>query len=1144
MGPEGETLVGTGAFTVDRARALEKLMRFALPEAAFGALLLIRCAAASGATSLSIRRGSGGVLTVAFDGEPFTPEELANPYEPLFKRQGGNTRRGRELATALLTLLRLDPVEVWVRSGPAGQRARLRVCRGEPETVTRIDDSAGGTSVRFSPGPRTPGGAWGAAFEESLKRSAQMTEIPLFLDGERLPHGHPEGWEEDGASVDGEGLRGWISIPPRCDEASSVEFYKLGVLIGSTTLQLSTSGVVGRVNCDDFRLNASQTSVVRDERFRKAVAALNAAARRMASDAAARQARRAQTAARLLTSPKLRAVWVREIEAFLSLRRGTFLTALGRFFSEPAGVDRTLEAELQVDARRAAWLRETAARARKSKEPDAAAQAPTFLGADGRLISYAQLATTAAGLGHLPFSPGLRERVRLAYPVLWLATDLERASLSRLFPGVPLSDATEALERAHRFGETDRDVSPTLETLGVNGVLTRAPLQAPLAGEAGLAAHLPEKAALSLFADGQLTRSVPLDLPLRFSAVCIDPGPLLGKKALDALAAWCETLYEDLSRDFSADDADPDAASRRAHLFDAVAFWGNRPGKRTPPWLESLPLFPCDAGLLDYKALRARLAQGDTLFFMRRRARLAAPTLSFRDPCFDDAALAAMFPEAEVQAVPGLPDLRAAWKRAEPLATPPAGPLDEAARLSLLEDVLRRRGALPGLSADPVRRFVLESVLRLFTPWLGADPPPGRWLRVREHLAVVPFFARPRGGALSLSQADARLAGSRPLTWTEEPGGAGDSLLDAYERALAAALWPGAAVRPAAANQRRAAKTRAARSGDPSVAAPALPGALFSAPVAGSGLKGTVSLAAEPLPGVTLVLTGRGDPVETTLPTPGFNAAGVMHLDASSWSGPLRSGAGPSASLSQAAGELYRRFLDALFSAWPSLAGEPGADALRAYLLLFAAERPDPGGAWSPARSKLAELPLFPTLGGGTASLAELARRGKQSGRILYAKGPVESCAAHDSAVPVIRLLRLAGAVLDAPLVPYDDPRQAPAPASGEPMRDALEALLAAMRGRKGLDPSVIPDPGKVALREGDGRSLVVREGAEWVIDSKHPAVKLIVSSFGEGALCAPLLASLIASAANRQSRRATDAHDALFQSLLAHALDASALPD
>lgn len=1148
MAAEGAELVGAGVFKVDRARALEKLMRFALPDAAFGALLLVRCAAACGATSLSIRREARGKLEVSFDGEGFSPEELAHPYEPLFKRQTEKTRRGRELATALLTLLRLEPQEVLVRSGPKGARARLRACRGEPESVMEIDDARTDTAVLFNPGPKTPRKLWGTAFEESLKRSTRMAEMPLFLDGERLPHGLPAGWQEQGVPVAGDGLRGWVAIPEAWADASTVDFYKLGVLVGTAELQLSAAGLVGRVDCDDFRLNASQTSVVRDERYRKAVAALNDAAQRLSAEMAAQQKRRAPTTARLLADPELRGVWVRETERSLSARSDTLLSALGRFLSEPGGVDRSLERDLKEDVRRSVWLRETAARGRKAKEPDPAALAPTFLGADGRLISYSQLSMAVSGLGYLPFSQGLWEGVRLAYPVLWLATEAERAWLSRLFPGAPLSDAGPALERAHRFGETDSRDSPTLETLGVNGVLTRAPLPEPLSGEAGLASHMPEAASANLFADGVLTRSLPLGVPLRLSIVCVDPGMWLprsrGKAAFDDLGEWAITLYEALARDFSPDDAGPAAAPKRAHLFDALAFWGSRAREAGAPWLEDLLLFPCDAGLLDYKALRERLAQGETLFFMRRRARLAAPTLSFRNPQFEDHFLEALFPEAEVRAVPGLPDLRAVWKRAAPLPLPSSGAVDDARRLALFEDILRRDGALPGLSTDPKRRFVVDSVSRLFTPWLGAEPPTGRWRRVREHLAVVPFFRRPRGGALSLSQIDARLAGARPLTWAEEPGGPGDCLLDPEERAVAAALWPGAAIHPAAAGQRRPAKTRASRAGDPSARRAPAPGTLFSAEVEGSGLKGTVSLSVDPLPGVTMALTGRGDPFELSLPTPGFSAAGTMHLDASGWSGALHGGAGPSAALVRAGAELYRGFLDALFDAWPKLAEEPEAESLRTYLMLFAAPRPDPGGEWAAARARLAGLALFKTLGGGTASLEELAARGKKSGRIVYAKAPRSECPPALAEVPLIRMPRLAGAALDAPLVLFDDPSQAPAAATGEPLRDALEALLASVRGRSGLDPSIIPDPGKLRLEDCDGRSVLVRAGSDWIIDTKNPSVKLVMASFKGGALCAPLLASLIASAANRESRRATDAHDALFQTLLAQALDASALAD
>ncbi|MBI4422802.1 MAG: hypothetical protein HY554_03695, partial [Elusimicrobia bacterium] len=83
MSEEGAVFARSGAFRVDRALALEKLSRFALARGELFLLPWLRSAVAARARRL---RADGAMsLRVAFDGDAFTREELADPYAALLQ---------------------------------------------------------------------------------------------------------------------------------------------------------------------------------------------------------------------------------------------------------------------------------------------------------------------------------------------------------------------------------------------------------------------------------------------------------------------------------------------------------------------------------------------------------------------------------------------------------------------------------------------------------------------------------------------------------------------------------------------------------------------------------------------------------------------------------------------------------------------------------------------------------------------------------------------------------------------------------------------------------------------------------------------------------------------------------------------------
>lgn len=1152
MADERAVFIGGGVFKVDRERALEKLMCFALPDPAHAALLLVRCAVASEAAAVRVQRAPDASLTISFDGTPLSAAELSQPYDSLFQKASEKTRRGRELATALLTLLRLKPARILVRSGLGNERAQLRVTLAEQEIAEPMPDGRLDTVVKFVPGPRTSRALWGRAFADTLRASCGMAPMPVFLDDERLPHTLPAEWGDESSPIQGGDLHGSVAIPPRLEAHSRLQFYRLGVLVGETTLSLATPPVVGRVDDPAFRLNVSQTAVVRDDRYKHALAAIESAAWQLIAESAKLQRFRTEQLTLLLDDIPLRQTWSRGLSDWLETPAG-MLGTLGRLLSEDMRVDLELGRAVRADARRTAWLREAAARAAHAASDDRAEKAlstPIYLSPDLQFRTHNEMLRTAGALGYVPVTSDCRPENRSSFPVVLLGGAVERASLIRLFPGLVVEDAAAALERTRRLSEVQSENAAILERLGVEQVLCRRPLSAPWRGEIGLTLHRPDAAHLHAFIKGGPDQAFPVADELRLTAIVDAPFSLPPERIRACTQAVLEaapSLYAAAAAEFSPEDLAPANEALRAHLLDALAWEvGRGAPDKLPTWLRTAPLFPSEAGLLDYQGLRTRFSWGDTLFFLRRRSRLPVPALTFRHESFTLEFLKRLLPDAQTAAVPGRPELRLAWLKRD--GGPAGPPKTDTEGLARLEDILRRRGALPEAPADPDRAFVLETVSRFFTPWIGAPRPTPRWHRVREHLAVLPFLRRPKGVGLSPLQLDARLASGRPLLYGSEGGPAGDVQANAAELALLKMLWPsaGRTVAPApAASPRKSRAVSPRRASD----APAAARPIFEEPMLVvrelelEGVRAAVGLPVEPLLGVTVSILGQPEPLELPLPILGLAAAGRIRIDVSAWSGPIAKGGALHPRLFKNVTALYQRFLDAVLDDWPRLSGDPSADGLRTYFLLFAAPRKDPEGTWNSLRERLDALALFPTLNGGSVSLGELRIQAKANGRVRYAKAPMPPPTPADAEVPVVRQARLAAAAVDAPFVPCDSPTVAATPPSGDSLLDALENLLSAFRGRRGLASSVLPEPGTLRLFDGDGHKFMARAGEQWNLDRTHPAARLVIESFKTAPARAPFLLSLLASEANRDSVRATDAHDALFQLLLAEIIDQGRAP-
>lgn len=386
---------GSGAFRVDRARALEKLSSFQLERGEQFLLPLARCAAAAGSRELDVR----GVVTLkaVMDGRPFSRQELADPYGALFADD--SDPRLRHFAAFLLGALRMRPKEIVVASGPKGSRFRLRIRDLSGEDVAPDAGPDAGTEVflRWG-GLRGFRVSWPA--KDAARAAWAFTPKGFRLDG------HPARTTLDDA-LESVSEAGGLTVrvaPPEDPAETRITLCSYGVAVETIKTLLPAWQVRAWVNDDAFSLTASQASVVEDERRQRALDAVAAAAAAFLPEAARR-----------LTQALP--------EGWAASRAPYWAGAARSWFAET--------------------LRRSAAERRPA--PDALWQTPFLEDASGRALCPVTLRREVASGGKAAYSKAKTGSARLPRTVAYCPRPEDRALLEALFPGA-LLDATQLIE--------------------------------------------------------------------------------------------------------------------------------------------------------------------------------------------------------------------------------------------------------------------------------------------------------------------------------------------------------------------------------------------------------------------------------------------------------------------------------------------------------------------------------------------------------------------------------------------------------------------------------------------------------------------------------------------------------------------------
>jgi hypothetical protein len=793
-------LVDSGSFSIDRGRALRKLMRFQLPDPGMYLLLIVRCAVASGAKSLSLSITGRGGLQAVFDGEPFTAEELEYPYASLFKRSRKRRRRNRQLAVALLSLLRLSPRNIVLTSGIGKERVQLTLSSLDSENLERVQD---GQKLTFLSAVRGKKALLTSAYTAMLKRCCRLSPIPITLNGERLPR-RLRSTDPDEYSFSKEGVRGWISLPKAVSSTSSLDLYRYGVFLSNVRRTLAEVQVDGGINHDRLTANASQSGVVRNSRLDHTVAMVRQASFELLKKLAANNSVELIKTARHLQDPGAARHWRHRLENGFNEDGLGLLDRISRFATKFASNPGASERNTHLDSvlRRTLWLRkaaDTVLKDHKDKKQTAEAQAVwnagLYLDVNGFSLSLAELHEQHKLLGHTPYATQLFPAVKVGFRVLWVASPLELEPL-RSWLGNGFNDVHALLVRRAReqaAGPFRAGNNATLAQLGLTSasklIHTRFE-QAPYLGEVALPVNrLKEGARVHLFENNNPSAYVNLPGALRFQAALAGASSQGGQALQPAIRVITEaaaTLYRRLGEEYEPGRGLQRDEYIRQHLLDYL-IWTIAGGEKrldAERWIVLARIFRAGDSFWNYERLRENFDRGMTLFFTSTAERPGHIAPLFNDALYQEKFLRALFPHCGIGSMPGESALHLVFRRLQKkphadcllaweingetvyLAPGPKGgatlrkspwgtiriyhkskdieipSLPDQAYYALIEAVLRELGGMAEDTDNPAREFLISALTRLFNRYNTDHSAHPDAARLIEFAIRIPLFVR------------------------------------------------------------------------------------------------------------------------------------------------------------------------------------------------------------------------------------------------------------------------------------------------------------------------------------------------------------------------------------------------------------------
>ncbi len=267
-------LDSVGEFTLDRARARDKMRQFQLTDPRSYVLELVQAAVLAGATEARFEIDADD-MRLAFDGRPFTVEDFDQLYSAMFARRPASGAR-RQLALGLNAVMALDPEHVHVASG----EVRVEMHIGADDEITKAERPVDGTRIhvryRFSNQTvlrffrKLRGNLAEVVYLEEL---CPYVRLPIYVNGETISGQAPLADALARVETDVSGfsiVAGFIAERP----AARLAILKEGVWIASHKLEGLPHPFVCCVDGAELQRDASQRDIVRNEAYDRLLAAL------------------------------------------------------------------------------------------------------------------------------------------------------------------------------------------------------------------------------------------------------------------------------------------------------------------------------------------------------------------------------------------------------------------------------------------------------------------------------------------------------------------------------------------------------------------------------------------------------------------------------------------------------------------------------------------------------------------------------------------------------------------------------------------------------------------------------------------------------------------------------------------------------
>jgi len=275
----GEGVVDSeGRFTLDPAKAREKMRRFQLADPRRYVLELVQAAHLRGATRIDFRIDADD-MRMRFDGRPFAADELSNLYASLFAdgEESDDLRALRQLALGVNAAMGMEPKRARVESGDVSLELRL-------EDADAIEERGGGDGdgmtlvhikQRLRPRVfldffRKLVGLLGE--ERHLSERCVYAGIEITLNGKTIADGRRE-IPQAMTSVWLEGANYSGSAAYAAGTKAELRLLKDGVWISSHPLENEIHGLVVVIEDARLRKDVSQAKIVEDEAFRRVLRA-------------------------------------------------------------------------------------------------------------------------------------------------------------------------------------------------------------------------------------------------------------------------------------------------------------------------------------------------------------------------------------------------------------------------------------------------------------------------------------------------------------------------------------------------------------------------------------------------------------------------------------------------------------------------------------------------------------------------------------------------------------------------------------------------------------------------------------------------------------------------------------------------------